>query len=462
MSSSTQRSPLHFSAFVMNTTSHILQGLWRTDESEQINFNSVDHWIRLAQELERGRFDFIFFADVVGLYGDYDGGYRKYVESGLQIPSNDPSVIASAIAHSTSDIGIAITSSVLQEHPFNFARRISTLDHATNGRIAWNIVTSGLANAARNFGYDGLEEHDERYVWADEYTDVVYKLWEGSWDDGALLQDKKAGLHADPAKVHKIFHEGKRYRVEGPHLVAPSPQRTPVLFQAGSSGAGREFAARNAEAQFIISPGPDAAKLLVDDTRARLPQYGRDPHDLKFFQGLHFVIGSTEEEARRKEAELEENIDLDGMIAHLSGAIGVDFGSHPIDTPLGEIETDGVRSVLDWARESVHGREATIEDLGRVQGRNSRVVGTPEQIADELQRWRDAGVDGINVVNATIPGSYVEFIDHVVPVLQERGLAQKEYASGTARAKLFGSDRLPDRHPAARYRGAFAELSAGV
>lgn len=244
--------------------------------------------------------------------------------------------------------------------------------------------------------------------------------------------------------------------------MAPSPQRTPVLFQAGSSPAGREFAARNAEAQFIITPNPEAARLLVDDTRARLPRYGRDPHDLTFFQGLHFVIGSTEEEARRKEAELEDNIDLDAMIAHLSGAIGIDFGSHPLDTPLGAIETEGIRSVLDWVRDSVDGREATIEDLGRLQGRNSRVVGTPEQIADELQRWRDAGVDGINVVNATIPGSYVEFIDHVIPVLQQRGLAQSEYAPGTARAKLFGSDLLNHRHPAAKYRGAFAEVTAGV
>lgn len=454
--------PLRFSAFVMNTTSHILQGLWRTEEAQQTNFNSLEHWVSLARELERGKFDFIFFADVTGLYGDYDGGYRKYVEAGLQIPSNDPSVIASAIAYNTTDLGIAITSSVLQDHPFNFARKISTLDHASGGRIAWNIVTNGLANASRNFGYDDLEEHDERYVWADEYADVVYKLWEGSWDDGALLADKERGLHGDPSKVHKIFHEGKRYRVEGPHLVAPSPQRTPVLFQAGSSPAGREFAARNAEAQFIITPNPEAARLLVDDTRARLPRYGRDPHDLTFFQGLHFVIGSTEEEARRKEAELEDNIDLDAMIAHLSGAIGIDFGSHPLDTPLGAIETEGIRSVLDWVRDSVDGREATIEDLGRLQGRNSRVVGTPEQIADELQRWRDAGVDGINVVNATIPGSYVEFIDHVIPVLQQRGLAQSEYAPGTARAKLFGSDLLNHRHPAAKYRGAFAEVTAGV
>jgi len=448
--------PLHFSAFVMNTTSHILQGVWRQPGAGQTNFNSLEHWVELAKILERGRFDFIFFADVVGLYGDFGGSYEKYVEAGLQIPSNDPSVIASAIAYNTTDLGIAITSSVIQEHPFNFARKMSTLDHASNGRIAWNIVTNALTNGARNFGYDELEEHDERYRWADEYVDVAYKLWEGSWDDGALVQDRDRGVHGDYAKIHKINHSGKRYRVEGPHLVAPSPQRTPVLFQAGSSAAGRDFAARNAEAQFIIAPGPEQARELVDDTRRRVVAAGRRPGDLKFFQGLHFVIGGTEAEAKRRAADLEESIDLDGMVAHLSGAVGVDFGGHPLDTPLGDIaDTDGVRSVVQWVRESVPGREATIRDLGLLQGRNSRVVGTPETIADQLQRWRDAGVDGINVVNATIPGSYADFVDHVIPVLQDRGLAQREYAPGTTRAKLFGSDLLPDRHPAARYRGAF-------
>jgi FMN-dependent oxidoreductase (nitrilotriacetate monooxygenase family) len=453
--------PLHFSAFVMNTTSHILQGVWRQPEAGQTNFNSLEHWVQLAKVLERGRFDFIFFADVIGLYGDYGGSYEKYVNSGLQIPSNDPSVIASAIAYNTTDLGIAITSSVIQEHPFNFARKISTLDHASNGRIAWNIVTNALANGARNFGYDELEEHDERYRWAEEYVDVAYKLWEGSWDDGALLQDRKRGQHGDYGKIHKIHHVGKRYRVEGPHLVAPSPQRTPVLFQAGSSTAGRDFAARNAEAQFIITPGPQQARDLIDDTRRRVVEAGRNPGDLKFLQGLHFVIGSTESEARRKEAELDEAIDLDGMVAHLSGAVGVDFGGHPLDTPIGDIgETDGVRSIVAWVEESVVGREATVRDLGLLQGRNSRVVGTPETIADRLEQWRDAGVDGINVVNATIPGSYEEFVDHVIPVLQDRGLAQREYSPGTARAKLFGGDLLSERHPAAQYRGAFTPVEA--
>lgn len=244
--------PLHFAAFVMNTASHIIQGTWRRPTARQADFNSLDLWVDLAKTLERGGFDAIFLADVVGLYAPYLGDERKYVEVGLQVPSNDPSVLASAIAYGTEHLGIAFTASILQEHPFNFARRTSTLDHASNGRVAWNIVTNYLPNASRNFGLDGLT------------------------------------------------------KVEGPHLVSPSPQRTPLLFQAGASEAGRTFAAKNAEAIFIVAPTVEAAARDTADIRARAVQHGRSPEDLKFFQGLHFVVGSTEAEARRKSDELDQ------------------------------------------------------------------------------------------------------------------------------------------------------------
>ncbi|OZC59894.1 LLM class flavin-dependent oxidoreductase [Rhodococcus sp. 06-470-2] len=448
--------PLRFSAFVMNTTSHIVHGAWRKPEAEQSDFSSLEHWVSLAKQLERGKFDFVFFADVVGLYDDHRGSWEKFVESGLQIPSNDPTVIASAIAYATEHLGIALTSSILQEHPFNFARKMSTLDHASNGRIAWNIVTSLSPNAWRNFGYGDLALHEDRYAWADEYVDVVYKLWEGSWDDGALLQDKASGRHGDFSKVHKIDHVGARYSVEGPPLVAPSPQRTPLLFQAGSSPTGRRFAARNAEAQFIASPTPEAARSLIADTRRLVVEAGRSPGDLEFFQGLSFVIGSTESEARRREAELDEYVDDEAMIAHAAGGIGIDLGSYDLDTPIGQLQGQGSQSTLAWLREAITDREPTVRDLAHMRTRSGRVVGTPESIADRLEQWRDAGVDGINVINSTIPGSYLEFIEHLMPVLRQRGLAQREYGRGTVRAKLTGRDRLPASHPAARYRGAFS------
>ena len=454
------RPPLLFSAFVMNTASHIVQGTWRLPGAGQTDFNSLQHWVDLAKLLERGRFDIIFFADVAGLYGDYRGGWRKYVESGLQVPANDPLVLVSALAAATEHLGIAVTSSVVQEHPFGFARRMSTLDHLSQGRVAWNIVTSYLENAFRNFGHDGLVAHDERYVWAEEYLEVALKLWEGSWDDGALVQDREAGIHAEYDKIHKIHHQGARYRVEGPHLVSPSPQRTPVLFQAGSSPVGREFAARNAEAVFIVAPTPEAAREQIEDTRRRAGVYGRRPEDLRFLPGLTFVVGSTEAEARRKAVELDEVIDWDGHIAHLSGSIGVDFGDYDLDDPIGVITTEGVQGIIESVRASVAGREPVVRDLGRLLAGANRLVGTPEQIADALETWQDAGIDGVNVINVTRPGTYEEFVEHVTPVLQERGLQRRQYEPGTLRHKIFGHDELVDTHPGRRYRGALSTAEA--
>src|ERR1700712_4530006 len=452
--------PLHFAAFVMNTASHITHGLWRDPAGQQIDFDDLNVWVSLAKKLEAGGFDAIFFADVVGLYGDYDGGWEHHAKLGLQIPSNDPLVILAALATHTEHLGLAFTAGPIQEPPFNFARRVSTLDHASNGRIAWNIVTGALENGWRNFGHDGLLPHDDRYAWADEYLDVLYKLWEGSWDDDALQKNRATGIYADPTKIHKIHHVSERYRVEGPHLVSPTPQRTPLLFQAGSSPVGRDFAARNAEAQFIVAPSPEKARVLIDDTRRLVVEHGRRADDLKFFQGLSFVIGSPEEEGRRQGAGLEAKIDIDGMIAHFGGSLGVDLGSYEPDTPIDVIHTEGGQSGLAWLKESVEGRVPTLADVVKLRARGTRVVGTPEQIADRLQEWSDAGVDGINVINATIPGSYEEFIDHVLPVLRERGLARDGYAEGPLRKKLFGSDRLSERHPAARYRGAFSSVAS--
>ncbi|GGK91905.1 LLM class flavin-dependent oxidoreductase [Nocardia jinanensis] len=211
----------------------------------------------------------------------------------------------------------------------------------------------------------------------------------------------------------------------------------------------------NPPSTWIVSPTPAAAKSLIDDTRRLVAATGRDPHDLKFFQGLSFVIGSTEAEARRKAAELDEVIDPTTIIAHAAGGLGHDLGFYELDTPIGDIETEGTRSTLAWSHEAVPDREPTVRDLARLRSRYGRVVGTPEQIADQLEVWRAAGIDGVGVTNATIPGSYDEFIDHVLPVLRTRGPAKTEYAVGTSHRKATGRDRLPESHPAAAYRGAF-------
>jgi FMN-dependent oxidoreductase (nitrilotriacetate monooxygenase family) len=442
----------------MNTTSHIQHGQWRRPDAHQHEFNDVRTWIELAKLLEAAKFDTMFFADVSGLYGDADADFDVYVREGLQIPSNDPTVLLSALAVSTEHLGFATTSNVFQSHPFNFARQISTLDHLSNGRIAWNVVTGTQDNGARNYGLDRITEHSERYRWAQEYVDVVYKLWEGSWDEGALLQDKAGSLHADPSKIHKIHHRGERYQVEGPHLPSPSPQRTPLLFQAGSSLSGRQFAAQHAEAVFIVSPSPELARQQIAQTRQLAVDAGRHADDLTFYQGLSFVIGSTEAEARRKAAEFDEYISVDGYLAH-SAVVDRTGRVYAPDTPLKEVETNTARGFTEWLSKHITDREPVVADLAFQRATSQRVVGTPEQIADRLQEWADAGVDGINVINQVIPGSFAEFADHVLPVLRERGLAQHEYVPGPLRQKLFGNPRLNDRHPASRYRGAFGTSS---
>jgi long-chain alkane monooxygenase len=459
------RPRLLLSAFVMNTTSHIMGGQWRHPEAQQHRFNELELWTDLARQLEAAKFDTIFFADVAGLYGDDGGGWASHVRRGLQVPANDPLILLGALAGATREIGLAATSSVVQSHPFHFARQISTLDHLSNGRVAWNIVTSALENAHRNFG-SSMAAHDDRYAWAEEYVSAAYKLWEGSWDDDALRQDKAGSLHADPEGVHKIYHRGDRYSIDGPHLSSPSPQRTPVLFQAGSSGRGQQFCAAHAEATFILAASPEDAAGYTASVRQQAVAAGRHANDLKFFQGLHFIVGSTEAEADRKEAELEEYLDYGALIAHIGGGLGADLGGLDLDTPLGDLKTEGTQGHLASLRKSVPDGNPTLRDVANFRARAHRVKGTPEQIADQLERWQDAGVDGINIINQILPGSYTDFIEGVLPELRRRGLAQTEYAPGALRAKLFGAGpdyngaRLNDRHPARRYRGAFAGSSA--
>src|ERR1700733_60801 len=257
-------SRLRFNAFAMNAVSHIHHGQWRRDDTRQREYLAIDTWVELARLLERGRFDALFLADVIGTYDRYKGSRDVAVTEGLQIPISDPALIIPVLAYVTENLGFAFTHSVLQKHPYVFAREISTLDHLTGGRVAWNVVTSFLGSAARNLGYPELPPHDERYRRAEEYLQVVYKLVEGSWEDGAVLRDAARGIYSDPDKIHDIGHVGEFFDVPGPHLSEPSPQRTPVLFQAGASDQGRDFAARNAEAIFILGRTPQGARSNID------------------------------------------------------------------------------------------------------------------------------------------------------------------------------------------------------
>ena len=441
-------------AFSMNCVSHIQQGLWVRDDTRQLEYNQLDPWVELAQILEKGCFDALFLADVIGVYDSYRGGPETSIIEGMQTPVNDPAMLVPAMAYATENLGFAFTSSVLQSHPFAFARQMSTLDHLTRGRVAWNIVTSYLPNAGLNFGLDGLPSHDERYDLADEYLDVVYKLWEASWEDDAVLRDTERGIYADPAKVHPINHVGKHFNVAGPHLSEPSLQRTPLLFQAGSSTRGRSFAAKHAECMFIVDSRRSltGAASDISDVRSQAVRNGRRPEDIQFFQGLSPVVGGTEAEAKVKEAEYLEQFSTEGALAHLSGSIGIDLSDIDLDQPLKSIDTRSMRGMVKGLIESTPDQTQTFRDLIRTRNAGQFLTGSPEQIADALQDWQKAGVDGFNLIYSVTPGTFVDFIEAVVPILQKRGLMQKEYAPGPLREKIFGYGRLPARHPAAGFR----------
>ena len=445
---------IHLNAFSMNCVSHIQHGLWTRPDTRQLEFNRLEPWIELAQLLEKGGFNALFLADVIGTYDNYRGSAETSIAEAMQIPVNDPMMLIPAMAHATEHLGFAFTSSVLQALPFTFARQASTLDHLTQGRLAWNVVTSYLPNAGTNLGYDGLPPHDERYARAEEYLDVTYKLWEGSWEDDAVLSDTARGIYADPAKIHPINHSGKYYQVAGPHLCEPSPQRTPLLFQAGSSDRGREFAAKHAECVFIYASLRNLRDTtsIIEDIRARAVRQGRQGEDILFFQGVTPVVGGTEAEAKAKEAEYIEQGSVEGGIAHMSGTIGVDLGVIDLDVPLDSLEINAMQGIIKGLIDSAPDKSLTFRDLVRKRSSGRFLTGTPEQIADTFEAWHEAGVDGFNIVYAVTPGTFADFIDGVVPVLRRRGLVQSEYTPGTLREKIFGRKLLPESHAAAAYR----------
>ena len=442
-----------YNAFTQFTLSHQAHGQWRRQEAAaQRNFSRFAPWVRLARTAERAGLDTIFFADTIGVYDVYRQGWDTAAREGMQFPANDPASLISALAYATEHLGFIVTSSILQDHPFNFARKLSTLDHLSEGRVGWNIVTSYLDNAARNFGQPRLDGHDDRYAWAEEYTEVVYKLWEASWQDDAVVADLEGGVYADPARIHPIRHEGKRYRVEGPHMPQPSPQRTPLLAQAGASGAGRAFAARHAEMTFLPAITPASAAADIADLDARLAAAGRQAGDLKYVVGLHPIIGSTEAEARVRYEEFLHWRSEPGYLAHASGSIGFDLSVIDPDTPLADVKSEyvqgGIRAVID----AEPNKQARFGDVLR-QRLNKAAPGTPEQIADTIAEWVRAGVDGFNLIPVTLPDWFDVFADEVAPILRKRGLIQSTYRDGTLREKLFGdAPTLPDRHPARRLR----------
>ncbi|MFC4560219.1 LLM class flavin-dependent oxidoreductase [Virgibacillus kekensis] len=444
---------IHLNGFIQNSPSPHSTGLWKHEKDEGVNHNSLSYWIDAAQTLERGKFDALFIADVLGTYSVYENSHRAAAKGAVQLPAHDPLIPISAMAAATESLGFAPTISATYAQPYALARQLSTLDHLTGGRVAWNVVTSYLESEAVNLGLSGRMPKELRYDRADEFLEVVYKLWENSWDDEAVVYDKENDTFADPEKVHLINHEGEFFNVPGPHLVEPSPQRTPVLFQAGASPKGRDFAAKHAEAVFTKNHSLDALKQYTADIRERTRLQGRNPEDVLIFPMILPIIGSTEEEAYAKYQDLTSQVSYEGTAALLSGHTGIDFSRYDPDQYIEDMETDAVQGNLDMYAKDPN-KKWTLREAVKNHGLGNgtvKFIGTPEQIADKIEEWaREGDVDGFNIAQTHSPGTFREFVDYVVPELQKRGIYRKEYEGRTLRENMFGKGnvRLPDNHPA--------------
>jgi len=446
--------PVLVNAFDMNTPTHLVSGTWRHPDSHAWRYKDLTYWTDLARLLERGLFDGLFIADVLGVYDVYAGNPDAALRGGVQIPVNDPLMLVSAMALVTEHLGLAVTASTSFEHPFPFARRMSTLDHLTNGRVGWNIVTSYLNSGALNIGLDTQVRHDERYEIAHEYMDVLYKLWEGSWEDDAVRRDRGSGVYTDPAKVHAINHEGRYFKVPGIHVSEPSPQRTPLLFQAGTSERGKDFAAAHAEAVFVGAPTAAILRTQVADIRARAQAHGRDPYDIKVFSGYTVITGETDRAARAKHDLYRSYVEPEGMLALWSGWLGFDLSVYDLDDPLHVVPNQAIQSTAETFGRGDWKVRDLVERLGFGDG--PIAVGSPATVADAIQGWlEETDADGLNLGHVVTPASYADFADLVVPELQRRGAYRKAYEPGTLRHKLFGrGDRLPGNHPGARRRAS--------
>lgn len=444
-----------FNAFEMNCVGHQSPGLWRHPRDRSWQYKDLNYWIELAQKLEKGFFTAFFIADVIGYYDIYAGNARAAIKSGAQIPVNDPLQLAGPIAHATKHIGIGITASTTFEHPYPFARRLTSADHYTNGRVAWNIVTSYLDSGAHNVGLPQLGEHDERYEIADEYARVIYKLLEGSWEDGAVKRDRATAVFTDPDKVHDIGHKGRYFTVPGIHMGEPSPQRTPVLFQAGVSSRGQRFAAQHAEAAFISGPEKSGLKSIVANIRSYTKEYGRNPHDVAVLAIATFIVDETDEKAQAKYEEYKQYIDRDGALALLSGWTGVDFSQFDPSDRTDQIDLGAGSTFVDALTHGVE-RNWTVEDVIQwvgIGGPGPVFVGSAKTVADTIQEWiAETDIDGFNIAYAVSHETWEDVIKYLVPELQKRGVYPTSYKDGTLREKLFGRARLPESHPAARYR----------
>ncbi|MGV9906631.1 LLM class flavin-dependent oxidoreductase [Streptomyces sp. NPDC003388] len=434
---------LHLNAFLMNTGHH--EASWRLPESDPYAHVDLAHYVRLARTAERGTFDSLFLADGPQLWSNL-----------AQRPAGalEPLTLLTALATATEHIGLIATASTSYNSPYNLARRFASLDIVSGGRAGWNIVTTAGREAARNFGLDAEPAHAERYARAAEFLDVSLKLWD-SWEDDAIVADKAAGVWGDDSKIHPARHRGTYFGVEGALNVPRSPQGYPLLVQAGSSADGRAFAARYAEAVFTAQQTLADAQAFYADLKSRTAGAGRNPEHIKVLPGIVPVLGSTEAEARAAERVLEDHIVPEHGRARLESLLHLEPGTLDLDGRLPEdlppeSAVEGAKSrytlVVELARRERLTVRRLIARLGGGRG-HLTFAGTPEQVAGQIETWFTQGAaDGFNIMPAVLPSGLEAFVEHVVPVLRERGLLRTGYGPRRTLRERYGLPRPANQY----------------
>jgi len=449
-------------AFDFNGPAHLSAGTWRHPKDRGGEYKSIQYWIEFAKLLEQACFDGVFFADNDGYHESYRGSVDDALKDAAQIPTNDPAYLIPAMAAVTKNLSFGVTSSTAYDAPYKLARKFSTLDHLTDGRIGWNVVTSYSDSAARNIaGLEGAEAHDDRYAKAEEFIDVAMKLWESSWEENAVVRDIETSTYVDPTRVHPIEHKGEFFSVPGIHQCEPSPQRTPVIFQAGGSPRGVALAAKTAEAVFLNALSKQALKTQVDNLRAKAEEVGRDPEHIATLQMITVVSAATDEEAEAKYEEYLKLVSYDGAMARYSGWAGLDMSTFDPDVPLKDVKTNAGQTMINVFSKMDPDKDWTPRDIAEyigIGGTSPVIVGGPQKCADELISWfEETGVSGFNFANATKFGDISDLVEHVVPELQRRGYMRTGFQGTTLRESLFGEGqaRLPEDHPGAKFREQF-------
>jgi long-chain alkane monooxygenase len=437
-------------AFDFQGPAHLSAGLWRHEQDQAPRYKELRYWTDYARLLEQARFDGIFFADNVGYHDVYNGNADAALADVAQVPANDPFLVVSAMAGVTENLGFGLTGSTSYEHPYALARRFTTLDHLTDGRVGWNLVTSYADSAARNLGTGQQVPHDERYDMAAEYLEVCYKLWESSWEDDAVVCDPANGMYADPARVHDIGHRGRYFNVPGFFLCEPSAQRTPVIFQAGGSSKGQALAAASAEAVFVNATSRAGLRRQVDTLRRLAAEAGRDPESVKVLQMLNVICAPTDEAAHAKYEAYRRLVSFSGAMARYSGWTGLDMSQFEPDLPFKQVKTNAGQTMVDLFSKMDPEKEWTPRDIADfigIGGTGPTIIGSPTTVADELTAWMDeTGIDGYNLAHAVKYQDIADFIELVVPELQRRGAMWSEYDGSTMREKLYGAGQVRLRH----------------